>query len=221
MRVLALLVALPFVSACASATPASQSPPDTPPSAETAAPAGLRSFPPTTAVALEPGRYSSQPPFEVPFTFEITVAGWGTAHHHGEFFDVIQPVALGVSPTRWIAFARPQTLHGTDEDVDAAGLTPEQVIGVFRDHGDIDLGPATPYSIGGIDGLAADMSTESPAVEAFGGPAGDLQLDPAYEGRTVFLTVGDAPLLVMVFAPRGQLAEAWAESQPIIDSITW
>lgn len=213
------MLLLPLVAACASPTATPTSVPTTTVAATTTLAPRL-AFPPETAVSLEAGRYSSQPPFDVAFSFAIPVEGWGTAHHHGEFLDVMQPVALGVSPTRWVAFARPQVIHGA-EDVDAAGLAPLEVVAAFASRGDIDIGQAEAYSIDGIEGLLVDMSTDQPDVKPFGGEAGDLQLDPAYEARTIIVTVDGAPLLVMVFGRLGELEEAWADSRPIVDSIDW
>lgn len=181
-------------------------------------PRALLSFPPTTGVVLAPGRYSSQPPFDVAFSFEIPGTGWGTAHHHGEFFDVIQPARAGVKPTRWVAFARPQTIHGTGRGA-TAGLSAEQVVAAFESRGDIELSAAQPYTIGGRKGLIIDMSTDQSGVKPFGGPAGDMELDPDYEVRMIIVGHDGAPLLVLAFAPRGEMAQAWADSQPIIDSI--
>jgi hypothetical protein len=178
----------------------------------------LLSFPPVSAVELAVGRYSSQPPFDVAFSFRIPVAGWGTAHHHGEFFDVMQPAELGVPPTRWIAWARPAVIHGATE-VDAAGMSPAELYAAYQARAEIELGAAQPYVLDGLAGLMFDMSTADGGVEILGGPAGDLQLDPAYEARVIVVSVDDAPLLVMVLAPRGELEAAWNDSRGIVDSI--
>ncbi len=230
MRAPAWLLVLPLVVACASApgdspTPVSVATPTLSPTATPRAtpaptPEPVLDFPPVTGVALEPGRYSSQPPFDVPFSFEIPVDGWGTAHHHADFLDIIQPVSVGVSPTRWVAFARPEVLYGI-EDIPADGLTPADVVAVFDGRSDMEVGEPRPYEIDGLAGLVFEMSTDQTDVEPFGGPGGDLQLDPAYETRTIAVSVDGAPLLVIVFAPRGEMEDAWADSKPVVDSIRW
>src|SRR5688572_24299410 len=164
-----LVATVLLVLGCTATPAATPTPTPSPTQAlPTATPEPLLDFPATSAVALEPGRYSSQPPFDVPFSFEIPVAGWGTAHHNPEFFDVMQPVQLGVPPERWLAFARPAVLHGTEE-IDAAGLTPADVVVAFESRGDIEMGEAQPYRVGGIDGLIVDMSTDQAGVKPFGG----------------------------------------------------
>jgi hypothetical protein len=234
MRAVVAPMLLLLLAACGSPGVTTTTPtpvPTAPPSAtSTRAPVVTRSalapspdllaFPPNSGVALDIGRYSSQPPFDLAFSFEIAEEGWATAHHHADFLDVIQPVATGVLPTRWVAFARPQTLHGTGE-IDAAGLTPADVVAAFESRGDIDIGESTPYEIGGLAGLSVDISTDESDVKPFGGPGGDFELDPSYDGRMVVVSVADAPLLVLVLAPEGQLQDAWANSEAIVDSITW
>ena len=225
MLVVRTLLPLALVIACAGpapATPTALAPTATPSPTPAPTPsptrAALLDFPPGDGVALQPGRYSSQPPFDIAFSFEIPVAGWGSAHQDGEFFDVIQPAQVGVSPTRWIAWALPTILHGA-QDVEAAELAPDDAVAALASHPDIESSEPVPYAVDGVGGLMLDLATEVFGVELFGGPAGDLQLDPDYQTRLIILPHDQRLLLVLVLAPRGELEQAWADSKPIVDSI--
>jgi hypothetical protein len=235
MRIAALLT-VPLLVACAAASPspspspgsiATPSPAASAVSTPTATPgisaspsplAPLLEFPDTTGVELAPGRYSGQPPFDIPITFEIADSGWGSAHLHGDFLDVIQPARVGVPPTRWVAFALPETLHGATE-LPAQGTSPAAAIAAFAARDQLTVTDPEPYSIAGLEGLAADISTDASGLDLFGGPGGDLQLDPAYDLRLIAVPYAESLFLALVFAPQGELAQAWQVSQPIIDSI--
>ena len=64
-------------------------------------------FPRVAEERLVEGRYSSTPPFGVPFTFEVIGNSWESGHLHADFFDLLQfdDAAPGV-PTRWVARLR-------------------------------------------------------------------------------------------------------------------
>ena len=104
------------VLACAPA-------PATTPSA-TPSPSAPAAFPATTGEVLVPGRYDSQPPFNIPFTFEAPAGGWESMHLHGEFFDIgrFEGEERQTAPARWIAFGDPENVRGT-EDVPDSDLT--------------------------------------------------------------------------------------------------
>jgi hypothetical protein len=123
----------PSSGATVMATPGATSldPSGSAPSPPAASPAasGVLTIPSTLGIALQPGRYSSSPPFDRAFTFRVAEAGWETGHLNGEFFDIIRfdgrPWA-GL-PARSLAWAAPTTIHGPS-DVAASGLTPAAAI---------------------------------------------------------------------------------------------
>src|SRR5688500_6749680 len=88
--------ASPTPAPTASPTPASTASPTPAPTATSVA---VLNWPTDSAIALTPGRYSSSPPFDIPFTIDIPAGDWGSAHLHGEFFDFMNVTELGVQPT--------------------------------------------------------------------------------------------------------------------------
>jgi hypothetical protein len=174
-------------------------------------------FPTAAQVQLEPGRYSSQPPFDIAFTFEIPTDGWESGHLHGEFFDVLKLDSPG-APSRWIAFAHPNVIHGRTE-APGAGLTPQAAFDTLATLEGLDVGPTVPFEIAGVAGVAADLRATGPPVALFGGENGDFELNSELDLRLGIVPVDDALMLVLVMAPPGELDAALTEAGPILDSV--
>ena len=227
---LALLAVVVF--ACASPSPASTptaspaptptaSPAPTPTLVPTPrpTPATLLTFPDLSEQSLAPGRYSSSPPFDIPFTFEVPTEGWVSAHLHGEFFDVMQLAEGSNFPLRWIAWARPATIHG-QTDAPAAALSPDRAADIMAGNGQLFENNRMAYDLAGLSGIRLDLTVvNGPPVPLFGGPAGDFSLDDDHELRLIIVPANDALMLVLVLAPGGQLPDAWSDSLPVLDSI--
>lgn len=178
--------------------------------------AALR-FPTAAEVPLPAGRYSSQPPFDIAFTFDVPAAEWESGHLHGEFFDILRLESPG-SPSRWIAFARPDVIHG-QTDAPAAGLSAQEAIDRMATLDGLESGPITPFEIGGLTGVAADFRAIGLQVPLFGGPNGDFGLDSDLALRLGAVPFEEALLLALVLAPDEELLVAWNEAAPILQSV--
>jgi hypothetical protein len=224
---LALVLGL-SLGACAGTASPTPAPTASPTPAPTASPTPeptatqitVLDWPTDSAVALAPGRYSSSPPFDVPFTIDIPGHGWGSAHLHGEFFDFMDVTEIGAQPTRWVAFAHPQMLYGA-EAVSADDLSPRAAAELLAGLDDVVAGPVSDAMLLGIAGAQVDLTTSFLNVHLFGGPAGQFGMDPAYALRLVVLPHepdGDL-LLVLVLAQADELETAWTEVQPILATV--
>ena len=188
--------------------------------APSASPAPAIAFPTTTGDVLVPGRYDSQPPFNIPFTFDVPAGGWESMHLHGEFFDIgrFATAERQTAPIRWIAFGHPGHIRG-DEDLPAAGLTPEAAATLLSSRDDVIAGEAVPFSLAGRDGVRLDLHAPEADTPIFGGPDGAFNLEPSIDIRLGIVPLDDDLLLVFVGAPPGELDAAWDEAQPILASV--
>jgi hypothetical protein len=204
-------------SPTASPTPA---PTASPTPAATATQVPVLEWPTDSAVALTPGRYRSSPPFEILFTIDIPGQGWGSAHLHGDFFDFMNVTQIGAQPTRWVAFAHPETIYGRAA-VPAEDLSPRAAAELLAGLDDVVAGPISDVVLLGIAGVRIDLTTTFSNVHLFGGPAGQFGMDRAYALRLTFLPHDSEHdlLLVLVLAPPDELDTAWTEVQPILASI--
>jgi hypothetical protein len=191
--------------------------PTSPPMSPSAEPTA-RAFPTTSEVELAPGRYDSSPPFDFSFTFAIPEPGWNSAHIHGEFFDVMRFDGPEPRiPTRWIAWAHPETIHG-DGDRPATELTPHEAAGLMSTVRGVDAGSATSFTFAGLDGVQLDFHTDIEEVPLFGGAEGDFQLDSSQNLRMGIVKIDGEMLLAMCLAPPAEFEIACDQQQPILDS---
>ena len=202
-------------SPTASVQPTSTRPPATPAATAPSSPEALR-LPSASQVQIEPGRYSSRPPFDIEFTFDVP-AGWESGHLQGEFFDLLQLAAPG-TPSRWIAFAHPDLIYG-ETDVPAGELTPPEALDTMSALDGLETGPSSPFEIGGLTGVVADLRATAAQVPLFGGAAGDFGFTDELDLRLGIVPMDGALLLVLVMAPADELDAAWAEAAPILDSV--
>jgi hypothetical protein len=217
-----------LVIVCALAGVACSAPQPSPTAVATATPTPgptatnvpVLAWPADSAIALTPGRYRSTPPFDIPFTIDIPQGEWGSAHLNPEFFDFMNVTELGVEPTRWVAFAHPESIWGPGA-ASTAGLAPRAAAELLAQLDDVVAGPVSDVTLAGTAGARIDLSTRFPNVHLFGGPGGQFGLDPDYELRLTVLphNADDDLLLILVLAPRGELEAAWAEIEPILETI--
>jgi hypothetical protein len=231
MQLRTMLVAAILVVGCGQSVTATNTPSTTPTVAPTnaptiaptispeATPGNVLVFPTASEQELAPGRYSSSPPFDIPFTFEVQAEGWESAHLHGEFFDIMQLPAGSTQPSRWIAWAHPLTIHGPD-DAAAIELSPAEAAELLAARADVDATDSAPFQFAGHEGVRLDLTTDDQGVQIFGGEDGDFGLDPAYDLRLGLVSLDDDLMLVLVLAPTGELEDAWMEAQPVLDSAT-
>jgi hypothetical protein len=181
------------------------------------APAAL-AFPPTTGEVVA-GRYASDPPFDVSFTFEVPAGGWESMHVHGEFIDIgrFATEERQTAPIRWIAFGHPTYIRG-DEDTPAAGLTPEAAATLLSARDDLTASAAVPYTFAGRDGVRLDLHAPEANTAIFGGPDGAFNLEPSIDIRLGIVPLEEDLLVVFVGAPPGELDAAWDEALPILES---
>lgn len=175
-------------------------------------------FPRTTGEVVA-GRYASSPPFDIPFTFDVPSGGWESMHLHGEFFDIgrFATEERQTAPARWIAFGHPEHVRG-EEDVPAAGLTPEAAATLLAGRDDLTASEAVPFSLAGRDGVRLDLHAQEPNTPIFGGPEGDFGLEPSMDIRIGFVPL-DNDLLVVFVGASGELDAAWEEAQPVLESV--
>jgi hypothetical protein len=216
-RLSAAFVAL-LVVACAAPAPTPTATPTVAPTpTPTAAPA--LDFPDLSEQPLAQGRYDSQPPFGLAFTFEVIGDDWVSAHLHEEFFDIMKLEEGSTSPYRWIAWGLPTALYGAT-DAPASELAPQGAAELLAGNPFVDASEIEPINIDGEEGARLDLRINRPSnVPIFGGPAGDFGLDGDHELRLGIVQPGDDLLLVLVLARNGELEAAWTEALPIIDSM--
>jgi hypothetical protein len=213
-RVPALIVVLAaVVLACAPATPASTSTPGAPSASPLA-------FPTTTGEVLVPGRYDSQPPFHIPFTFDVPAGGWESMHLHGGFFDLgrFATEDRQTAPARWIAFGDPDHVRGF-EDMPDLDLEPDDAARLLAERDDLTASEAVPFSLDGREGVRLDLHAAEPNTPIFGGAEGDFGLEPSVDVRVGFVPVDEGLLVVFVAAPANELDAAWEEAQPVLESV--
>ena len=220
MRLLTvLLVGVLFLGACSAVAPTIRPATATPSPSPPAPTPSPRPFPTTSGMELEPGRYSSSPPFDFAFTFEIPAPGWSSAHIHGEFFDVMRFEGTDQrSPVRWVAWAHPETIHG-DRDAPAAELSPQEAADFMATQLAVDAGRTSAFTLAGLEGVRLDFHTDITQVPLFGGPDGDFQLDNSQDARIGIVRIDEEMLLAMCLAPPGQLEAGCTEAQSILDSV--
>jgi hypothetical protein len=230
MRILAALALLvlcgcaaPIAPTEAPPTPAQTTAPTNDPSPSPTTATSAHEWPSDSAVALDQGTYTVSPPFSVPLTIDVPRTGWYSAHTtHDDFIDLMDPDRIGVSPTRWIAFARPAQLDGETGVVDAASMSAQEVAEVYAGRSGLATGLITSVSLAGQTGVQMDFGTDKSNVRLFGGPGGHFALDPSYDGRLIVLDAPDGqPLLILVFALKGHLQDVMAQAQPILDSVSF
>jgi hypothetical protein len=179
-------IGIALLVGCSSAGP---SDPATPSGSVAASPSGDDIRPLVgDGAGLEPGRYRFDP-FEPSTTFEVD-EGWVGGHTLAEFFDVFHGEELSVG------FARPGFVMGADGRVDVAELTPRSALETIEDNG-VRAEPIQPTELAGIPGFVMSFSVTAPTL-VFGGPEGELTLDPSWEQRAIALDVDGALVIVLV-----------------------
>ena len=188
--------------------------------AATPTPSAPAAFPTTTGEVLVPGRYDSQPPFNIPFTFAVPAGGWESMHLHGEFFDIgrFEGEERQTAPARWIAFGDPDHVRGS-EDVPDADLTPDEAARLLVSRADLTAGEPVPFILDGREGVRLDLHASEPNTPIFGGAEGDFGLEPSVDVRLGFVPVDEGLLVVFVAAPADELDAAWEEAQPVLESV--
>jgi hypothetical protein len=179
-----------------------------------------RAFPGVSEMPLEADvRYSSAPPFDIAFTFALPDDRWESAHLLGEFFDVMRfDVEGSRSPTRWVAWAHPETVIGaTSEPAD--GLSPEEAAALTATKPGVESSDVVPVQFAGHEGVRADFHAQLPDTHIFGGPAGNFGLGPTHDARIGFFDVSGELVLVLVLAPPEDFEDAWEDAQPILESV--
>jgi hypothetical protein len=176
-------------------------------------------FPSQGELAMAPGRYDSSPPFVIEFTFRLPDEGWHSAHLHGEFFDVMRFDGPDPRvPTRWIAWAHPDTIHGATSEP-AEGLSPHEAATVISTRPGLDAGPVAPFDFAGLEGVQLDLHADAPNTHIFGGSDGNFGLEPGQDARLGIVAPEGDLLLVLCLAAPAELDAACAEVQPILESV--
>jgi hypothetical protein len=207
--------------AAASDAPSSPAGATTSPSSGPTLPPGSMPLPTGFAIELEPGTYFSSPPFEVPFTFDVTQPGWVAGHLNPEFIDIqlYEGVpAVGVTPERIIGFAHPLQIHGT-AIVDAAELTAAEVAALWVERTDIETANLEEVELLGGEAVRIDVHPPVSMIPLFGGPGGTFRLDAAFDVRIVIVALDDGLFLATVHAPAAELEAAWEQALPTLESI--
>jgi hypothetical protein len=221
---LALAACLPVASSSAPSAPRSgaSSRPPTPAISPLPTPAGSAPLPFPTAFAAElvPGRYSSSPPFDLPFTFQVAEVGWVAGHLHGEFFDIQHYEGRRPSgaPARVLAWALPAFVRGS-ADVPASDLTPAAAIDLLADRVDIVDSNRAEVALLGRRGARLDLHAIEDNTPVFGGPGGTFGLSVAHDVRLVALPIEGGLLLLLVSAEPDELEAVWLQSLEIIESM--
>ena len=182
--------------------------------------ASASAFPTIFGAELAPGRYSSSPPFDIPFRFDITETGWKSGHLDAEFFDIQQfdEGNTTVLPSRWIAFAHPVWIR-SDAEIPSKGLTAEAATRAWTGRSDLTVSAASPFSFDGHPGLRVDVHADKSDTQLFGGSGGAFGLGPEHDARLGIVPLDGELLLVLVLASRAELEHAWQIAGPILESV--
>jgi hypothetical protein len=137
---------------------------------------------------LEPGRYRFSP-FDPPLTFEVA-AGWEGGHTHVEFFDVWYGEDVSVG------FARPAFVNGVDGPVEIGRLTPRGVLDTIAGRG-FEVSDVASTTIGEVPALEMRFRVEE-TTALFGGPEGELNIEPRFAQRAITLDVDRTLVVILV-----------------------
>jgi hypothetical protein len=160
---------------------------------------------------LEPGTYrfaGFQP------AVEITVGDdWEVGHFHPYLFDLFYRSAF---PS--IGFGRfPAVKHRDGTRVDTTSA--RAVVDALLANGELDITDVGPASIAGRSGLTIDIRALHPQTPLFSAPDGDFKFDPGLLARLHVLDVPGGAVEVFIAAQPGELEDAIATTQPILDSL--
>jgi hypothetical protein len=235
---LAVAACAPVASTALPATAAGQTAPPGPISS----PAGARTVPPSTvapsptplaplpsgvlrlpsdfAIELEPGRYSSSPPFERFFTFEVDDPGWRAGHLNAEFFDIqrFDGVPTTGLPSRILAFAHPDTIHGPTS-VPATELTPEAAVAALTARDDLVTKNVAELELFGRPSVRVDVHAPVDNTPVFGGADGTFRQSADLDARLVAVPIDGGLLLVLVQATPQDLEPAWDQALSILETV--
>ena len=217
------LLALMVLAGCGGAAPLTSSTPGTtvaPAASALPSPEAVLPFPSRAAARLEHARYSSAPPFDLAFTFRTPGEGWESLHLLGEFLDVVRfdGESRTGPPRRSIAFGHPTRIWGR-EPVPAAGMTAADVAAALGGRDDLVASDPEPFELDGMAGLRVDLQVEAVGTSIFGGPNGNLIMEPRRDARLGIVPVGDELLLVIVSAVPGEVEDAWEQARPLLESV--
>jgi hypothetical protein len=181
-------VVLVVLAACSSSDPAVPSSPS-PPASASGSPSADATRPLVgDGAALEPGRYRFDA-FQPPLTFAVG-EGWVGGHTLAEYFDVFYGDELV------IGFARPGFVRGAEGNVDVAELTPRTMLETIEGNA-VRAGPITPTELRGLPAFEMSFQVAARTV-VFGGPEGELRIEPRWEQRAIALDVDGELVLVLV-----------------------
>jgi hypothetical protein len=177
-------------------------------------------WPTTFATALEPARYFTAPPFELPISLVIAEPGWYAGHLHPDFLDLqrFDGVAVGSFPNRIVGFAWPASIRGVDGPVGAAGLTPAAAVDLASERSSVKTANRAGVQLLGLTGERIDLHSDLGSNPIFETSDGAFGLGPELDVRLAALPLDGRLLLVLVLAPPGQLDAAWDQAVPILAS---
>ena len=184
-------------------------------------PSGTNAWPAAFNVELAAGRYFTAPPFGIGLTLAIGEPGWFSGHLHPEYIDLLRfdGVTHDELPTRVIGFQRPLHVRGADGTVPVGGLTPDQAIDLLAGRASLELRNRRGLELFGREGVVVDLGSSLGNNPTFGGEAGELGVGGAQTTRMVVLPNGADLLVVIVVADPDDLDAAWAQAQPILESV--
>ena len=172
------------------------------------------------AVGLAPGTYFSTPPFDLPFTFEISEPGWRAGHLNGEFFDIqrFDGVPTTGLPSRILGFAHPWTIEG-GTPLHAADLTPEQAVAALVARDDLVTDDVANLELFGRSSVRVDVHVPVDSTSLFGGADGTFRQSADLDARLVVVPLDGGLLLVLVEASPADLDAAWEQALEILETV--
>ena len=205
---------------CPTSTPAAASTAAPSPTSPTPLPSGVLPLPDDFAVELAPGRYSSSPPFELLFTFEVLEAGWRAGHLNAEFFDIqrFDGVPTTGPPSRILAFANPDTIQGTTS-IPATDLTPEAAVAALTARDDLVTANVAELELLGCESVRVDVHAPVDNTAVFAGEDGTYRQSADLDARLVAVSIDDGLLLVLVVAKPDDLDAAWDQARAILRTV--
>ena len=183
-------------------------------------PSGVLRLPSEFAIELEPGRYSSSPPFERFFTFEVDAPGWRVGHLNPEFFDIQRFDAVPTTglPSRILAFAHPDTIQGPTS-IPTTDLTPDAAVAALTGRADLVTRNVMELKLFGRPSARVDVHAPVDNTPVFGGAAGTFRQSADLDTRLVAVPIDDGLLLMLVQATSDDLEAAWAQALGILETV--
>jgi hypothetical protein len=111
---------------------------------------------------------------------------------------------------------------GEDFGLDDVGSSPDALVAFLKDHPDLEVGPVTPVTVDGAQGLTVDVTPKRGLQGLFVTTPYAPQTSAGSKDRYIIVEVANTTVLFQITSDKAADFEAYmTRVQPIIDSIHW